>query len=351
MTTLPQLMNSSSVFYFDPTRQTGAEHLQGTLVQLDGVHVSSGTWALNNQVVLSDAAGRQMILNIGNNPDLAVAPTGTFNITGIEDQESLSVSPTDGYTLWVTDSSNITPQPNPGGTFAWTGSNGSWNATGNWDVGNKPQGAGDAAIFGGALTTAATVTLDGPQKIGCLTFANANAATIGTNAATTGYTLAAGSSGTLTLDNSGSTAAITVISGSHAITAPVALADSLNVSVSADSTFMLLGGISENSPGMSLTLDGGGLLILSGTDTYTGGTTVDAGTLILASNTAIADGTSLTVGAGGTLIFDPSVVATSTFLPAAAQINAVPEPSSLALLVVAIAGFLVNCRPRRRHHE
>ncbi len=109
VTTLPQLMNSSSVFYFDPTRQTGAEHLQGTLVQLDGVHVSSGTWAPNNQVVLSDATGRQMILNIGNNPDLAVAPTGTFNITGIEDQESTSVSSTDGYTLWVTDSSNITP--------------------------------------------------------------------------------------------------------------------------------------------------------------------------------------------------------------------------------------------------
>ena len=42
VTTLPQLMNSSSDFYFDPTRQTGAEHLQGTLVQLDGVHVLLG---------------------------------------------------------------------------------------------------------------------------------------------------------------------------------------------------------------------------------------------------------------------------------------------------------------------
>ena len=348
VTTLPQLMNSSSVFYFDPTRQTGAEHLQGTLVQLDGVHVSSGTWAPNSQVVLSDATGRQMILNIGNNPDLAVAPTGTFNITGIEDQESTSVSPTDGYTLWVTDSSNITPRPNPGGTFAWTGSNGSWNAAGNWDVGNKPQGAGDAAIFGGSLTTAATVTLDGPQKIGCLTFANANAATIGTNAATTGYTLAAGSSGALTLDNSGSTAVITVISGSHAITAPVALADSLDVSVSADSTLTLSGGISENSPGMSLTLDGGGVLILSGTDTYSGGTTVDAGTLILTSNSAIADGTSLTVGSGGVFIFDPATAAASTYSSAATQVSSVPEPGSLALLAAAVAGLVWKCRTRRR---
>ena len=293
-----------------------------------------------------------MILNIGNNPDLAVAPTGTFNITGIEDQESSSVSPTDGYALWVTDSSNITPQPNPGGTFAWTASNGSWNSAGNWDVGNKPQGAGDAAIFGGSLSTAATVTLDGLQKISCLTFANANAATIGTNAATTGYTLAAGSSGTLTLDSSGSTAVITVISGSHAITAPVALADSLNVSVSADSTLTLSGGISENISGMSLTLDGGGLLILSGTNTYNGGTTVDDGTLIATNNDSLPVGGSLTVGTDGTVIFGSSaIVVSSTFASATLQISPVPEPGTLAILAVAIVGFLLKCRTRGKNHE
>ena len=57
--------------------------------------------------------------------------------------------------------------------------------------------------------------------------------------------------------------------------------------MAAGSSLTLSGGIGENSPGMSLTEDGGGLLILSGTNTYTGGTTVDAGTLVLASNTAL----------------------------------------------------------------
>ena len=50
----------------------------------------------------------------------------------------------------------------------------------------------------------------------------------------------------------------------------------------------------------------GGTLILSGSDTYTGGTVVKVATLILASGHALPDRSSPTVGAGGVLIFDPS---------------------------------------------
>jgi len=211
--TLSQLMNSSGNFYFDPTRQTGAEHLQGTLVQLNGVRLLSGTWAPNNQVVVTDGSLRQMILNLGNNPNLTTAPTGAFNVTGIEDQESTDGSNQDGYTLWVTDSGNVSIQANSGGTFNWSGSGGSWNAVGNWNLGSKPRNAGDVAILGGSLAVTATVTLDGNQKAGGLIFANSNSAT-------TGYMLSAGTGGTLTLDNSGATALLTVMSGSHTITAP-----------------------------------------------------------------------------------------------------------------------------------
>ena len=80
------------------------------------------------------------------------------------------------------------------------------------------------------------------------------------------------------------------------------------------------------------------------------------GTLTLASNQALRDGSSLTVGAGGVLIFDPSVAAAASsgagILPlsrvaaaasipsAAAPASVVPEPGTLALLMAGLGlGF------------
>ena len=70
-----------------------------------------------------------------------------------------------------------------------------------------------AAILGSyAALTPATITLDGAQTLGSLTFNNS-----------TGYTLMAGS---LTLDNTGGTgnAQIVVLSGTHSIAASLTLA-------------------------------------------------------------------------------------------------------------------------------
>jgi autotransporter-associated beta strand protein len=99
--------------------------------------------------------------------------------------------------------------------------------------------------------------------------------------------------------------------------------------------------------GNSLVLNSSsGTLILSGDDTYTGGTFVDAGALILASNSAMPNNTYLTVGAGGTLIFDPSAASTPITTFPSSQINPVPEPTALALLGVAMCGAAVYRRVR-----
>ena len=102
----------------------------------------------------------------------------------------------------------------------------------------------------------------------------------------------------------------------------------------------------SNSQQVALTMSGTGMLILSGSNTYTGGTVVNAGTLIVNTSTALPDGTRLTVGAGGTFIFDPSF--TGSPVAASTAATAVPEPGSLALLLAGLAGLLGRAWRRRR---
>ena len=92
---------------------------------------------------------------------------------------------------------------------------------------------------------------------------------------------------------------------------------------------------------------GTGTLMLSGTNTFTGGTTVENGTLILTNNEALADGSNPAVG-------DPALLSLfSGVIPAAAGEAAganaavpVPEPGTLALLAGAAAAALLTTRKR-----
>jgi autotransporter-associated beta strand protein len=95
--------------------------------------------------------------------------------------------------------------------------------------------------------------------------------------------------------------------------------------------------------GGSLTMDGSGTLVLSGSNTYSGGTVVGAGTLLLASDTAIADGSSLTVGDAAAFAGAADAAAASP-----AGVVAIPEPGTLVLLGVAAGGLLAAFAARRR---
>ena len=116
----------------------------------------------------------------------------------------------------------------------------------------------------------------------------------------------------------------------------------------ATSTFS---GTLQNSNGiygitLALTKVGSGALTLTGTNTYIGGTTVLDGTLIAANNEAIEDGTNLYVGsAAGLSMFGGVVPAAAAASPTVAS---VPEPGTLALLVVAFLGSAVAYRRFRR---
>jgi autotransporter-associated beta strand protein len=78
-------------------------------------------------------------------------------------------------------------------------------------------------------------------------------------------------------------------------------------------------------------------LIISGSDNYSGGTYVTAGTLILAANTALPGDSNVTVAAGAILLFDATqAVAAPLGRSAASPANPVPEPGTLLLLAAAL---------------
>ena len=134
-------------------------------------------------------------------------------------------------------------------------------------------------------------------------------------------------------------AAASIVNGS---TAPViSLASSSSVRVDPDVTLTigLTIGDSQNGP-TTLEKTGNGTLVLTGTNSYRGGTIVTQGSLLVEDPGAIADGTSLAVG--DALAFAP-------VLPAAAVsgVASVPEPGTWALLATAIA-LVIGYRHGRR---
>ncbi len=174
----------------------------------------------------------------------------------------------------------------------------SWNAAGSWKdsissstiAAPGTRGvAGDTVVF--AAATGAIARLDG---------ANPTLAGITFNYAATSYTIAQVAGGSLTLQGSGG-ALVSVLAGSHTISAPVHLASPTAVSTAPASGLTISGPI-DGSGGVTLT--GGGTLTLSGSNTCTGPTQVNGGTLIVISPAALPDGSSLSVGADAASFFN-----------------------------------------------
>jgi autotransporter-associated beta strand protein len=99
----------------------------------------------------------------------------------------------------------------------------------------------------------------------------------------------------------------------------------------------------------SVTKDGAGMLTLTGTNIYTGGTILENGNIVVASASALPDGGDLVVGAFAALLFDGGAesLAQSALSADSPQgelglpaVQSVPEPSSISLLA-AIASSLL----------
>lgn len=174
-----------------------------------------------------------------------------------------------------------------GGTLSaanktWTGGSGftnNWTSNFNW--GGTTAVAGDNLFFGG--TTRLSNTNDntaGTNFIGLTFNAGAGAFTLGGNSITLGGNVTNNSSNLQTINLA------LILSASRTFT------------TSSTGSLTIGGIVSETGAARGLIKAGAGTLTLSGANTYTGGTTVNAGTLQISASERLANTGSLTVSGG-----------------------------------------------------
>ncbi|MGO9109296.1 MAG: beta strand repeat-containing protein [Thermoguttaceae bacterium] len=246
------------------------------------------------------------------------------------------------------------------GPTEWTqAGGGDWSTGANWSGGNVPRSSANPASPNGAVVLFGasgygTVSLPGSAVtcINTLVFANSS----------NSYTLAAAPGGSALFSRSGfdpltggfvdnGAAFVEVVSGQHTIAANAKLGCAVDVSTLDTEAEMTFSGALSGTGG--LVLSGSGSVILSGNNSYSGGTTVEGGTLHLYGTDAIPNGSALTVGGGGASIFNASAKAISSIEPDAAgaagpAVSPVPEPGTLATLTAGALCCLAARSWRRR---
>jgi fibronectin-binding autotransporter adhesin len=230
------------------------------------------------------------------------------------------------------------------GSATWI-SNGSflWSNSTNWTDGAQQGVPGtslsrtaDTATFSGSgAVTSIDLTGVNPS-LAALSFTNSNA----------NYTL---SNGSLTL-KAGSGLATVTVSGTQSIGSLLTLSSSVDMVVQNSPDLLTLSGPIGGSG--ALLLGGSGTLVLSNSgNSYSGGTYVNSGTLLAEAAGAIPQGSSLTVGAGASSLFASTVVAGAVGETprggVSAEVIAVPEPGTVALLLAGLWSAATYCRFRR----
>ena len=197
-------------------------------------------------------------------------------------------------------------------TKTWTGAagNANWQTAANW--GGTAPVAGDDLVFpAGAAKLSNTNNFANGMTFNSITISG------------TGYTLAGNS---IVLGAGGISA--TAAASSNTVSIAISLAATRTVSVSDSAATLILGGIVSGAGGV--TKNGAGTLALSAVNTFTGLTTVSAGTLDVRNNAALGGtGTGTTVSASATLSLTGSGLA-------------IGEPLTLSGTGVAGVGALRN---------
>ncbi len=167
-------------------------------------------------------------------------------------------------------------------TFTWNppslgaGTN-AWNVAGSWSGGPAfPNATSDVANVTANITGAQTITLDQQIRIGVLNIGDPTSPSV--------YTIAAGTGGSLIFDNGATNGQImhAAAGATDVITAPIVIGGNGKLELinnHASNSFQVSGGIS-GAGDLLTSLSTNRSILLGGANTYTGATTVGAGTVL-----------------------------------------------------------------------
>ena len=199
--------------------------------------------------------------------------SGTF--TNAAGYTNYSWMNTNGYGVYelLTTTTNVTFTF---GLNQWAGG-GNWGSGGGtvWSAGIDPSSSNAIAYFG--TLSSGSVTLDQARTVNGLILSNS-----------AGYALSG--SPTLTLAPSANIggASINNAAGSNSIAVPILMGG--NLALTGAGTLSLSGNIGDGGNGYALTNNNTGRVTLSGSNSYSGGTFINAGTLVASNANALAGG-------------------------------------------------------------
>jgi len=266
----------------------------GLAASTNGATTSNLSFGVNTTTAGSLASTATLSL-VSNANGVSGLSNGTATVEGSPAAITTTGEVYSGLSTWNTNGSSSWGTLASGFGANWGANQGSpgLDATFNKD---------DTATFGNVLTSGtATVSLDGASpSLKAITFNNTNGAS---------YLITQGSSGSLTLNNGGSNATVTNDNGNHEISAGVTLSSNTTAAVTNSGNTLTLSGPIAGSG--NLTKDGAGTLALTNTNTYTGATNVNDGTLLINGSTHASS--AVGVANGAALGGDGTVGGNATF--------------------------------------